>query len=426
MTPPATPPQTMTARVLVHRPRGPRWLPAAVGLGVGAATVAATSGQGPFELAVWALAAYPALQGVRRLLPRSTGWVEAEIEVSPGQLRVLGPVERTLRARDVRALSTAGHGRGAVVAVGARGEASPWLIELPRAEQAAAVCGALAVGARGLGALRWPLRRTRGDTPRLGALGLVLSSLALPLAHASPEPAPLVLALMALMASVVLTMVSEVRAREQAALVLTPQGVDLSATGIGWAMVPYDCIEEVRFDGGLELRLTPPHPTITLRPEQCGQIDPVELAHIAEQIHTASQRARGLGPDAPDTAQRLGTLHRGAESTREWLQRLDAQASTLSAGAYRGEGYGVADLWQALDDHDAPADVRLGAARVLLRVQPDEARRRVALLADEQRERGARHAFLQLADDHELDDLARHLDRCALWRDDDRRRPRHR
>lgn len=64
----------------------------------------------------------------------------------------------------------------------------------------------------------------------------------------------------------------------------------------------------------------------------------------------------------------LEDLKRGQETTTAWLQRLDAQASALRSGAYRGEGYNVSELWQALDDHDAAPEVRVAAARVLLRV----------------------------------------------------------
>ncbi len=418
---------TLEGRLLVHRRRVPSWLTASVGGLVGATALAMTVPHEGVAGLVWALCAAPAMLGLRRLWPRRARWVDAQLSLGPGRLEVRGEEKRTLRARHVKALSTASHGRGAIVAVSVRGEPAPLLFEVGAGAQAERVCQSLAVGSHGLGVLRWPLRRSASalpiGVPSLSALALLVTSLLLPLAMRMGEKPLVVMSMLVMGGSLMLALLDEVRGHEGITLDLTPHGIDLSSTGIGWSLVPYHCIEQVSTEHGLELRLTPPHPTIRLAPEQLGQIDPVELAHIAEQLRTASQRARGLGPDRPDADERLGSLQRGHdESTRAWLQRLDAQASRLRDGAYRDEGYRTADLWQALDDHDAQADLRLGAARVLLRVQPEEARRRVEILADEQRDPSARHAFTYINDDHELDELAHRLDRCGLWMSEDERR----
>jgi hypothetical protein len=102
-----------------------------------------------------------------------------------------------------------------------------------------------------------------------------------------------------------------------------------------------------------------------------------ELAQLTAQLLSAAQRAQGAGPEKPMTATRVDLLGRGGSTRSEWLARLDATAAGFASG-YRGSGLDEQDLWTTLRDPEAPAELRAGAARVLVRIAPEKARVEVA------------------------------------------------
>jgi hypothetical protein len=175
-------------------------------------------------------------------------------------------------------------------------------------------------------------------------------------------------------------------------------------------------IEDVTEDAEeVVLRLSDPHPPVQIPRWRLQGLAPGEVTHLLDQLRSASLRSRGLGPARRDAESTFETLRRGQEPVVRWLARLDTQAGALQAGAYRSEGHNTSELWAALNDHDAPAEVRVAAARVLIRVQPEQARLRVAELAQEQRDPGARDALELTTQDQALEDLAQQLEDCGLW-----------
>jgi hypothetical protein len=391
-------------------------------LGLCAGVLALTGALPPgLEGAFWLT---PAGLGAVGLLRGQRKWVECDLEVQDGQVTIqgAGPGVDTLLARRIRALSTATGPDGIVVAVGPGGllpgPRSPVLIQVEEAAQAEALCEALAVGDRGLGALDWfPAEAMSWTLRRRVSWLLVIAAvfgLLLWNARVWPTPMPEVA-----MAGAILLQGIFLLSTERRRLRLDRLGVDLSGLGVGWGLIPYSYIEEVRTDGtSLDLRLSEPYPPVNLLPEKLIGLSPAEIRHLADQIRTACLRTRGLRRLERDPEVAFDDLRRGDDSVARWLQRLEAKAGALRSGAYRSEGgHNASELWDALDNHDAPAEIRVAAARVLLRVQPQEARLRVAELARDQRERGAREAFELAAEEQDLEELARRLEDCDLWPD---------
>ncbi|MCS6901800.1 MAG: hypothetical protein RMJ98_12050, partial [Myxococcales bacterium] len=338
--------------------------------------------------------------GAAGLFRRQRRWAEADIEIRDGQVTILGarPGVSKLLARKIRALSTAIGSEGIVVAVSpgglSLGPQSPVLIRADSPAQAEVLCDALAVGDRGLGTLDWFPAEATGWTLRRHISWLLALGSLLGLLFWSTQAQFLPLPEFA----VIVTMLFQglfLLSTERRRLRLDRFGVDLSGLGVGWGHIPYVYVEEVQTDGSsLTLRLANPYPEITIPPDRLLGLSSQEIRHLRDQIHTACLRSRGLCRTKQDPEVIFDDLRRGEDSIARWLQRLEAKASTLQEGAYRSEGsHNAAELWDALDNHDAPAEIRVAAARMLLRVQPDEARSRVIQLARDQREQGTREAL---------------------------------
>jgi hypothetical protein len=131
-----------------------------------------------------------------------------------------------------------------------------------------------------------------------------------------------------------------------------------------------------------------------------------DVEQLQAQLLSATQRARGDGPEKPVAATRIDVLARGNAAREEWLARLDAAAAGFATG-YRGPGLEQEDLWSTLHDPEAPADVRAGAARVLLRVAPEKARVDVPAVLATVRVKDEEELIRDAIDDLEDEPLAR-------------------
>jgi hypothetical protein len=382
----------------------------------------------------WSFCAAGFFLALSRLFPRPQGWRDVELEVRRGRLKIreagwLG--RRHLRAREVVALSTASSEDGGVAlalaldSVGLGRTSRPLLLRVRETGQADEVCEALGVGRRGLGQLEWPTAPRANDRfERLGVWGLLLSSLALPLIRvAMHSEEALVMAGMVAFASLVMFLATVLQAKSAPEMLrMTPGGLDLSRSGSGWSEVPYDCIERVeRTADGIALTLAPPHPKIVIPvapgpfPGRLACED--EIDHIVAQIQDASLRARGFGRAERPLGEGVDELRRGGESVQAWLERLESFAVSAGEGsAYRHEAVSPRDLWMALEDPDADPELRVAAARVLVRVAPEEARVRVATVAETVHDEEMRHS-LQLAVEEEqsIEQMASQLEHSSLW-----------
>jgi len=111
----------------------------------------------------------------------------------------------------------------------------------------------------------------------------------------------------------------------------------------------------------------------------------------------------------------LAVLAPRGEGHRAWLDRLDAAAASMAAPGGSPDGYRVAmpridDLWSALESPDVVAPVRAGAARVLVRVDREQAGPRIAQILAAERDPGVRRR-IRIAAEDDADDAARKLAR---------------
>jgi hypothetical protein len=141
-----------------------------------------------------------------------------------------------------------------------------------------------------------------------------------------------------------------------------------------------------------------------------------EREHLVAQLRSASQRARGQGPQGPGMPPSVVALAPRDKPDREWLERLDATAAALSPspsrGAYRRPDLDVDDLSMALASPDTPAPIRAAAARVLARIAPEQASVQIARVIEEECDEDTR-ALLRIALEEDVDAAARVLD---SWR----------
>jgi hypothetical protein len=123
----------------------------------------------------------------------------------------------------------------------------------------------------------------------------------------------------------------------------------------------------------------------TLLPNQA-----LALARAAWDRHVALHEAAGryarsdrggAGDPEREAAARGGPalLARGDEPLATWIARVDALPA--DGGAYRAP-MKKDDLWEALGDGDAPADVRIAAARLLRRKHGEEERALLRIVED--------------------------------------------
>lgn len=367
-------------------------------------------------LALWGV---PLGLGVATLL-RKNDWAETTIEVQEGQIRIHASKYgvRTLKARKIKALSTAVGASGIVVAIDP-GEFhlkphNPLLIRVEELSQANTIRDTLAVGNRGLGKLEWhlPSSPTIGLDTRVAWLLLLssLSGILFLILRIEAFVLPILLAMGGLTLQTILSLTAGNRKIQ-----LDKGGLNLGSIS-SWNYLAYTWIQVVKHSKqGINLTLSEPYPEVRISQEDLQGISEIEQLHLVDQIQTASQRTHSLLESKLDPEARFEALRRGQTSTSQWLQRIDAQAQQLTA--YRGGEHNLSELWEALDDRDASPEIRVAAARMLLRVQPQEARLRVAKIASEQREKNAREALELAAEEQDLEELAQRLDDCNLWVD---------
>jgi hypothetical protein len=334
---------------------------------------------------------------------------EGTLELQPDRVTLrAGPLSQTIRAADVRAASTARTARGFALAIVRRdAEKRPILLEVDRAEQLDAIRRSLKLGYFGFGEISWPTRagaaRVLGSAPSL-LLGTGWAVMALAAACGN--------------AALVLTLAS-------AAVPLS--GLVLLAIAIPWSPRPRVTLTQ---DAVTLLDVSGPH-TVAYRDVVAVDFEPRRLTlrapagelaipteellaeerdHVHAQIECAMERAHGKGYP-PELPAPLAFLIPRDESTRAWLERVDAAAASLGEGrAYRQADVSAEDLWIALESPDAPPTLRVAAARVLARVAPRDASVRIGQVLAAERDHGTR-ARIRVGLEDDVDVAARELDR---------------
>jgi hypothetical protein len=333
---------------------------------------------------------------------------DASVAIHPGSIEITGAglLDQFVHAADVVAASSARTTTGVALALVRRGSTErPLVLDFAEEEDLAAVRRALGLGHFAFGELSWPTK-VRGNalkgSPLLAAAWLAMGLCA----AAGFTVLGLTLALVVLPATLIALLVAALQDPRGARVTLTAAGARLSDLPHWLPPLGYADVIGAGVDGdGVHLTTSGGLVTVPM-----GKALPEERAHLAAQILSAAARARGEGPPPPALPAPLARLAPSGETERAWLQRVDGAAASISAAsAYRGYELDPKDLWLALESPDAPTRVRAAAARVLARVAPDEAKKRVAEVLACDRDAHA-CAVIRVALEDDVDVAARELE----------------
>jgi hypothetical protein len=275
------------------------------------------------------------------------------------RIRNAGLVSQRIRAQDVVAAAT-GHGdRGFILALVREAPRDrPLVLQLAREPDATRIRRALGIGAGGFGTVSWP-GPADGESWVSMTLRLLVAFGWLLLAWATLHgPFDVAAGLLFLISL-------------------------LSVAVLGWLA-----------SGGT--RLTGP------------------TADELVQAMALAQSAEGRAAPAGATPTGMAPLACGeTEDSVGWLQRLDAMAASLvESDGYRGGGVDRTELWETLEDPDAPPAVRAASARLLARIAPEEAPRRISDALAVERD-GATRARIRIALEEDVQTAARGLERLT-------------
>jgi hypothetical protein len=328
-------------------------------------------------------------------LPRSGARAEVEVTPRPGALEVReGTILWSIKSREVTAASTARRGRKVSLALGRKSATvePPFTLDFDSEKDAAAAREALGLGHFGHGSLAWPLAAPASNVlvgmmaATIGAAGFYLTG-----RGCAGDGAASALVIFGTMLEIV------------GAILLRYGGTDVVPTlflradglhwrrGNEWTVVAFTDIRGTSMSDALYVWTnTRSEPwRIPLRRWAIGGwgMTRPQAEHVAAQIEAAARRARGEGDLPPEVSATVELLARGErESLRAWIERLDGAAALLGAGAgYRGAALSEEDLWAALENPDATATIRAGAARILSS-RGQGARARIAIIAERERD----------------------------------------
>jgi hypothetical protein len=387
-------------RARIYDPVGPWWwrfpLPALGALLVagGARWAAVEDGTRGWATLLFGVA----LLMLSRLFPWRFAEREAHLALGAGRVEVrgAGPLAQPIVATRVRAASTALGADGAyAVALECPGRwRHPLVLKVETVDDAERLCDALGVGYYGVGELCWPSEpSSRRKERRFAWCGAASSALLAAHLACAGQPwvsGPLVelasslAAIGLLVASAIVAgfALDQVKGGMSSWVALTKTGLDLSRTALPFRSVPYYAIQRVaEVPGGVDVIMVPPYGSMRIRLANPSRVDAdldADVKAFSAQLRTAVRRAHGDRSPEPGVSPSVEVLRRHGASVKAWLSRLDATAQAMRSGsAYRGAAVSVRELREALDSHDADPELRAAAARVLVRVAPDDARPRV-------------------------------------------------
>jgi hypothetical protein len=349
---------------------------------------------------------------IPRLRPR-----ECSVTIEPGAITLenAGLAAQRIEARDLRAASTSRLSDGAcALALVRHEEGDPVLwLELASRAEIDRVRQALGIRHGGFGMLRWPpAQGTYHSVPTRVDVAASLGWLAILVAVLFQATE---VALGFALFTVPLTLVAMVMATRPRpvgrGLAMTPHGLELALDGRA-SFLPWSEVVDAEVQGTeLCLRTRTGTEALSMREAQAS-----EREHVAAQIRSSARRARGEGPPPPEVPASLEVLAPRNEGRRAWLERIDATAASMAeASGYRQAGVAPSELWAVLESPDAPTYLRAAAARVLARVAPEEAGKRIGDALAMEHDGDAR-VRIQVALEEDVDVAARELERLDLRR----------
>jgi hypothetical protein len=337
---------------------------------------------------------------------------DVEVLTRPGSIEIkqAGTRNQHIHTKDITGATTARTSDGVLLTLAHAKRDQPVTLRVANDAEAGQIRQALGIGHGGFGIVGWRSQPTDGRKSAVvgrifaAAVGLFCISLAL---LGADEAAAIFGAIFGVFAGVgMLIGIADLMGRpNDPSIVMTSEGLRLR-TVRGWFALPYDAVLGVdEHKRGVVFTVPPPYGTVGV---ECsgptyGGVTAHDREVLVAQIQSASQRARGLGPQKVDVSERLDVLRRNGESPRDWLTRLDMQGRLLTtAPGYRGNTLDSEDLWAILEDPEADAELRAAAARVLRHSPHTDARPRIdAAVAAVRDEATTRRFRIAISDDIE-------------------------
>ncbi len=327
------------------------------------------------NVAMWAIGAMLGIDAIRNgFFLQSAGF----FSIDSGALHVAaGRTRWTLRGENLVGASTSRGDGGWDLTLQTRGSL-PITLQTLDEDAVQRICEVLGIGSAGFGEIAF---RPRSSTARVGAavvLG-VMGTYLLMLGSATSMTAGAFGVMMLPFA--VMLFLSGVGKRESV--------VSLSDLGLGvWhgarrIVIPWHALTDVQRQAKslvLHVAGQAVPVVIAIRSVFLGEsLSPQEADLVQAQVRAALERSRGLGRprrvDATGTSELLG---RGQMLRAEWHAHLDRLATEMAqGGGYRSLRIDRDALHEVLLNPDADALARVGAARILARVEGERVRERI-------------------------------------------------
>lgn len=324
---------------------------------------------------LWALGGMLGLDSIRNgFFRRSDG----AFAVEGGALHVsAGRSKWTLRGENLVGASSSRGASGWDLTLQARGQLPVTLQGLDE-DSVQRICEVLGIGSAGFGEISF---RPRSSTSRVGAtvvLG-VMGTYTLTIGVLSGMPAG---ALGAMMLPFALVLFLSNLGKRDSVVSLSDAGLSVFY-GARRIVIPWQALTGIEREANaliLHVAGQAMPVVIAIRTVFVGEsLSPQEADLVEAQVQAALERARGLGRprliDASGTSELLG---RGHMNKSEWHAHLDRLATEMAhGGGYRSVRIDRDVLHQVLLNPDADALARVGAARILSRVEGDSVRERI-------------------------------------------------
>ena len=370
-------------RARLHDRNGPRTLTrgvAAAAAGVLAITLPWVFGDAPSPLAATTALLALAVLPLTRVPPLRFGPRDVLLDVRTGDLHVRAGLRSFhIRAPEITGATVSRHGAACALTLSlSTRRGMPVTLVFANDSEAEEVRAALGLGHGGRGETYW---RTEWDgtatllawtTTAIVAVGALFAT------HVGEETGGVftVLSVVAGLFGLVLTWAASpaIKPGMGRRVALRPEGAYLP-TPTGHCFAEYEKLGRVDPADGALVCQVGDEPFVLVRSRT---LPAAEIELIASHLTSAKRRALGEGPLAVDVRERLRVLERGDAPLGAWLARLEGIAV---GGGYRGGAVEADDLRVAVGDPDLDVELRVAAARVLARVDP-EVRVRVAELAN--------------------------------------------
>jgi len=327
-------------------------------------------------LAMWLLGALVGLDSMRN------GYFAAgpgTFHVAEGALHVKsGRSTWTVRGENLVGASTSRGEGGWELTLQARGS-MPFTLEGLDEDSVQRICEVLGIGSAGFGELALRPRSGNGRVGIATMFGLMGGYMLFFFAVAVPVGA---YGAMILPFATLLLLTG--MGRRQSVVTLSDAGV-----GILWGArpvtIPWQAITAIqREPNALVLTVADQQVPVVLpiRSFFIGDsLSPTEANLVERQVEAALERSRGLGrPRRIDVTGTSELLARGNMPTVEWHAHLDRLAAEMAhGGGYRSVRIDRDVLHQVLSNPDAEPLARIGAARVLARVEGGQVRERIEI-----------------------------------------------